>query len=124
MVLYLIGGDQDKTYDICATSFAEAMRVSPSWEEDEEFLITLIGIAIEKSRVTKAIPTYDELDLLELPDAEKEPLRIVLKALQRLDFELKVRLLLRFQVNLSCRDIGRAMRMPDSQVRVRVISIG
>ncbi|MBU2102290.1 MAG: hypothetical protein KKF80_02755, partial [Candidatus Omnitrophica bacterium] len=89
LILYLIGGDQDKTYDICASSFADAMRVSPPLEHEEAFLTTLIGIAIEKSRAAKTIPISDELDLLELPDAEKGPLRMVLKALRALDFDAK-----------------------------------
>jgi DNA-directed RNA polymerase specialized sigma24 family protein len=119
LVLYLIGGDQDKTYDICASSFAEAMRASPPLEHEEAFLTTLIGIAIEKSRATRTIPTPNELDLLELPDAEKGPLRIVLKGLQTLDFELKVPLLLRFQLNLSYSDIGTVIRTSGSNARIK-----
>ena len=120
LVLYLIGGDQDKTYDICAASFAEAMRASPPLEHEEAFLTTLISNAIEKSRATKIIPTSNELDLLELPDAEKGPLRIVLKALRTLDFDVKVLVLLRGQLNLSYKQIATIMRSSESNTRSKV----
>lgn len=120
LILYLIGGDQDKTYDICASSFAEAMRTSPPLEHEEAFLTTLIGNAIEKSRATKTIPTSNELDLLELPDAEKGPLRIVLKALQALDFDAKTLVLLRDQLNLSYGQIATIMRSSESNTRSKV----
>ncbi|MFH1799396.1 MAG: sigma factor-like helix-turn-helix DNA-binding protein [Candidatus Omnitrophota bacterium] len=121
LALYLIGRDQDKAYDVCAGSFAEAMRVSPPWENEEAFLTTLVGIAVEESRVTKTIPVSNELDLLELPDAEKGPLRIVLKALRTLDFDAKALVLLRDQLNLSYKQIATIMRSSESAAKSNVI---
>ncbi|MFH1875424.1 MAG: sigma factor-like helix-turn-helix DNA-binding protein [Candidatus Omnitrophota bacterium] len=120
LVFYLIGGDQDKTYDICASSFAEAARVRSSLEHEEAFLITLIGIAIERSRAAKTIPVSNELGLLELPDAEKGPLRMVLKALRALDFDAKALVLLRDQLNLSYSEIAAIMRSSESTTRPKV----
>ena len=121
LVLYLIGGDQDKTYDICAKSFAEAMYGSSYLETEEAVLTKIIGMAIEKSRVTKAIPTFSEVELLDLPDAEKGPLRLVLKALHSLDFDAKALVLLRDQLNLSYRQIAAIVRNSESHTRSKVI---
>lgn len=118
-VLYLIGQDQDRAYDVCASSFAEAIRASSSLGQKEVFLPRLVGIAVEKCRHIRTIPTFDVIELLKISAAEKGPLRIVLKALQMLDFELKVPLLLRFQLNLSYDDIGTVMRASVSNARIK-----
>jgi DNA-directed RNA polymerase specialized sigma24 family protein len=88
-------------------------------EQEEALMIRLIGIAVEKCRNIKTIPTFDVIEFLAITSAEKEPLRIVLKALQRLDFKLKVPLLLRFQLNLSYSDIGTVIRTSDSNARIK-----
>lgn len=119
LVLYLIGQDQDRAYDVCALSFAEAIRESSSLGQEEVFLLGLIGVAVEKCRNIKTIPTFDIIELLAITSAEKEQLRIVLKALQMLGFELKVPLLLRFQLNMSYSDIGRVMQTSDSNARIK-----
>ena len=119
LVLYLVGQDQDRAYDICASSFTEAIRESSHLEQEEALMIRLIGVAVENCRNIKTIPTFDVIELLAITSAEKEPLRIVLKALQKLDFELKAPLLLRFQLNLSYADIGKVMRTSDSNARIK-----
>jgi len=118
-VLYLIGGDQDKAYDICAASFAEAMRAGFPLEHEEVFLNRLVSIAVEKIRNVKTIPNFDVIELLEISGAEKGQLLIVLKALQTLDFEQKAPLLLRYQINLSYRDIGAVMRISEGNARIK-----
>jgi len=118
-VLYLIGQDQDRAYDVCASSFTEAIQESSSLEQKEAFLLRIIGVTVEKCRNVKTIPTLNVIELLAITSAEKGPLRIVLKALQMLDFELKVPLLLRFQLNLSYGDIGTVMRTSDSNARIK-----
>jgi DNA-directed RNA polymerase specialized sigma24 family protein len=120
LVLYLVGQDQDRAYDVCASSFAEAIRESPVGQE-EALMLRLIGIAVEKCRNIKTIPTFDVIELLTIASPEKEPLRIVLKALQMLDFELKVPLLLRFQLNISYGDIGKVMQTSDSNARTKTV---
>jgi len=120
-VLYLVGQDRDAAYDVCASSFAEAIRRSHSLGQTGVFLPRLIGIAVEKCRHSKTIPTFDVFELLAIPSVEKEPLRIVLKALQALDLEFKVPLLLRFQLNLSYGDMGMVMRTSDSDARIKTV---
>ena len=114
LILYLVGGDQDKTYDICAASFAEAVHARASFGQDEVILTGVIGAAIEKTRATKAIPVSNEFELLDLPDAEKGPLHVVLKALQALDFNAKALVLLRDQLNLSYKQIAIAMHISET----------
>jgi DNA-directed RNA polymerase specialized sigma24 family protein len=121
LVMYLIGGDRDKTYDICAASFAEAMYGGSFSEPEEAVLTRMIGAAVEKSRVTKAIPTANEIESLDLSDAEKGPLHLVLKALHALDFDAKALVLLRDQLNLSYRQIAAIVRNSESQTRSQVI---
>jgi len=121
LVLHLIGGDQDKTYDICASSFAEAMQAGSLLEQEEVFLTRVIRIAIKKSRATKTMPTSNELDFLDLPSSEKGPLRIVLKGLQALDFDAKALVLLRGQLNLLYRQIATILRVSQSDARIKTV---
>ncbi len=119
LVLYLVGQDQDMAYDVCASSFTEAIRESSSLGQKEFFLPRLIGVAVEKCRNVKTIPTFDIIELLAITSAEKEQLRIVLKALQMLGFEQKVPLLLRYQFNLSYGNIATVMRVSESDARIK-----
>ncbi|MCX5701626.1 MAG: hypothetical protein NTW64_01440 [Candidatus Omnitrophica bacterium] len=119
LVLYLVGQDQDRAYDICASSFTEAIRESSSLGQKEVFLLRLIGVTVEKCRNIKTIPTFDVIELLEISGAEKGQLLIVLKALQTLDFELKVPLFLRYQFNLSYGDIATVMLVSESDARIK-----
>ena len=118
LILYLVGQDQETAYDVCVASFVEALRENPSPGREEVFMLRLIGISIEKCRNVKTIPTYDIIDVLDIGRAEKEPLQVVLKALQMIDFEMKVPLLLRYQLNLSYRDIGTVTCTSDANARI------
>ncbi|MBN1869196.1 MAG: sigma-70 family RNA polymerase sigma factor [Candidatus Omnitrophica bacterium] len=120
LVLYLIGGDQDKTYDICASSFAEAMRACSSPEREGIFLAKVIGIAVEKARAIKTIPVFKELEFLDLPASEQGPLRLLIKAFWKLAFDDKALVLLREQLNLSYRQIAAVMRKTESDTRSEV----
>lgn len=120
LVLYLVGQDRDTAYHVCASSFTEALQENSAPEQKDIFLSRLIGIAVEKCRHVKTIPTLDALELLEIADAEKGPLRIVLKAFQALDFDAKVLVLLRDQLNLSYRQIATIMRSSESRARSEV----
>jgi DNA-directed RNA polymerase specialized sigma24 family protein len=119
LVLYLVGQDRDTAYDVCASSFTEAIQESPHVEQEEALMIRLIGIAVEKCRNIKTIPTFDVIELLEISGAEKGQLLIVLKALQTLGFELKVPLLLRYQFNLSYGNIATVMLVSESDARIK-----
>ena len=117
LVLYLIGGDQDKTYDICASSFAEAIRAGSDLEQEDAFLLKTIGIALEQACLAKTLPSSDLLELLDLPDKEKRPLYLILKSLQSLDFEGRVLVLLRNQLNLSHEEIAMVMGISESDAK-------
>lgn len=110
LVLYLVGQDQDAAYDICASSFVETIQERSSMEQKEAFLLRLVSVAVGKCRNVKTIPTFDAIEFLTITSAEKEPLRIVLKAL-----------LLRFQLNLSYSEIGTVMQISDSNARTKTI---
>lgn len=117
LVLYLVGGDQDEAYNVCAESFAEAIRSAPPLEREEDFFSRLAGIAVAKSRLIKAIPVFSCFDILEVPEAEKGPLRIVLIALLGLDFESKAAVLLRDQLCFSYKEIAAIMQASESGIK-------
>jgi DNA-directed RNA polymerase specialized sigma24 family protein len=121
LALYLVGQDQDRAYDVCASSFAEAIGQSPRLEREEVLIVRLIGITVEKCRNIKTIPTFDIIELLDISGAEKGQLLIVLKALQTLSFEQKTSLLLRFQLNMLYSDIGTVMQISDSNARTKTV---
>lgn len=119
LVLYLIGGDRDKAYDIAASSFVETIRTTPSpWERDI-FLARLAGAAIERSRDVKIIPSFDESNFVDLPPGERESLRIVKIALQKVPFNTKSLLLLRNQLHLPYKEISAILRISEKSVRVQ-----
>lgn len=120
LALYLAGQNQDIAYDICASSFVEAIQDKSSLEQKEVLIVELIGIAVEKCRTVKTIPVLDVIQLLEISGAEKGQLLIVLKALQTLDFEQKVPLLLRYQCNLPYGDIATVLLVSKSDARIKI----
>jgi DNA-directed RNA polymerase specialized sigma24 family protein len=119
LALYLIGQDEDMAYDICASSFAEAIQESFSAKQGTDFMLRLIGVTVERCRGVRTVPTFDIGEFLEAGETEKAQLLMLLKVLQTLDFELKASLLLRFQLNLSYNDIGMVMRTSANEARTR-----
>ncbi|MBN2121242.1 MAG: RNA polymerase sigma factor [Candidatus Omnitrophica bacterium] len=116
-VLYLIGQDQDRAYDICVDSFVEVIRKGPSLEQKDAFLTRLFSLAVTKSRSTKAIPGLSMPGLLDISSAEKESLRIVAEALQSLDFDEKSVLLLHYQLNFSYEEMAAMMKVSEQSAR-------
>lgn len=121
LVLYLIGDDRDKAYDITASSFVEALSTAPSLEDKNAFLVRLIRIAIEKSRDAKIIPFSEETDFADFPPERKNSLLMVKKALQALTFNEKALLLLRDQLHLSYREISAIFRMSEGDARIQTV---
>ena len=117
LVLYLTGGEQDEAYNVCAESFVEAIRSAPPLEQEGDFFGRLTGIAVAQSRNVKMIPAFSCFDMLEVPDAEKGSLRIVLIALLGLDFDTKAAVLLRDQLCFSYKDIAAIMGTTESNAR-------
>jgi DNA-directed RNA polymerase specialized sigma24 family protein len=117
LVLYLTAGEQDVAYEVCAESFAQAIRTAPPLEQEENFLTRLTGIAVAKSRNVKTIPDFEGFDLLEVSETDKAPLRIVLSSLLKLDFDSKAAILLRSQLCFSYKDIASIMRTSESNAR-------
>ena len=117
LIVYLIGGDQDKAYDICVDSFARAIATGARDEPEGAFRARLAGIAVEKSRPVQAIPSFDVLDAIDISSQEKNLFRIVLEALQQLDFNAKALVLLRDQLNFSYKDIAVIMSVAQSEVK-------
>lgn len=120
LVLCLIGGDQDITYDVAASSFAEAIRRRLSPENEDIFLARVVSIAIKNSRSIKTIPTFAHIDMRNLPAEEKKSLRVIQTALQALPFDARALLLLRDQLHFSCKDISAIIDIPENNVRVRI----
>lgn len=121
LIFYLIGCDQDAAYYICARSFVEALsRISRPADEDG-FFNRLVRIAIKESRAAKTLPVPNELEFLDIPLAEKGPIRVVLKAFQKLDFDEKALILLRDQANRSYQDIGASAGLSESIAKQKTI---
>lgn len=121
LVLYLIGDDRDKAYDITASSFVEAFSRAPSLEDKGFFLSRLLRAAIEKSRDAKIIPFPEETDFPDFSPERKNSLLMVKKALQALNFDEKALLLLRDQLHLSYREISAIFRVSEGNVRTQTI---
>jgi len=121
LVLYLAGNDRDKAYEIAASSFMEAIRSRPFLKDKKSFLIRLVGVAVEKSRNIKIIPSSDDSDFAELPAEKRKLLRIIKTALQALSFNEKAILLLRDQLHLPYRDIAAILQISESNARTLII---
>ena len=119
LVLYLIGGDCDKAYDVTASIFEEAIRTKTFSEKGDIFLARLADIAIQMSREVKAVPSSDEPDLIGLSAEEKKTLGIIKSALQRLPFEMRALLLLRDQLHLSYKDIATVFRTSERKAKIQ-----
>lgn len=120
LVLYLIGGDRDKTYEVTSSSFAEAINTRSYLDREDTFLTSVANIAIKNSREIKAMPSLNGIELMHLSDEEKKLLRIVQTALQTLSFEAKTLLLLRDQLHLPYKDISAMMGISENNARVQM----
>jgi len=119
LVLYLIGGDRDKAYDITAVSFVKAIQASVFLEKKEIFFIKLVKIAVEECQKIKVIPFSDDSDFIDLSLEEQKSLRIVKDALQLLDFDMKVMLLLRDQLHLSYKEISNVLGISEHDAKIQ-----
>jgi DNA-directed RNA polymerase specialized sigma24 family protein len=120
LVMYLVWGNSDRAYDITVSSFVEAFRLTPSFEEEGVFLTNLASIAIEKCRNTKVIPSPEESDFIDLPPQKKPSLLITKKAFYELAYEDKALLLLRDQLHLAYKDIASVFNSSESEVKIKV----
>ena len=119
LTFYLIGGDRDKAYDIAALSFADVIRAKPLFEQKGISLARIAGAAVEKSRAVKTIPFFDDADFMDFAPEEKETLRILRTALQKLSLDSRALLLLRDQLNLVYKDIALIFKISEKKVRIQ-----
>jgi DNA-directed RNA polymerase specialized sigma24 family protein len=120
LILYLIGGDRDKAYEVAASSFAEAINRSSSLEKEDVFFNAVVSIAIENSRSIKSVPTLEQIDVMDFSAAEKKSLSIIQTALQTLSLDAKALLLLRDQLHLPRKDISTMMSISENNARVQI----
>jgi len=123
LVLYLIGGDKNKAYDIAVASFVEAIRLTPNFDLEETFLTKLANAAIIKSQGVKVIPTFDESDFKDLPTGKQKSLSLVGRALHLLPFETKSLLLLRDQLHLPYKCIADIFKISESDARAQMSQV-
>lgn len=119
LVLYLIGGDKNRTYTIASGVFAEVLRAASPLDADDDLLAGLVRGAIEKCRDIKTIPSFDDSDFKGLPAEKLGSLRMVRASLQSLPFELKVLLLLRDQIHLTYKHISSVLGISENDARIR-----
>ncbi|MFC1624659.1 RNA polymerase sigma factor [Candidatus Omnitrophota bacterium] len=121
LALYLAGNDKNKAYEITASSFVKALRTASPFEEGDSFLVRIAGVAIDKSRDIKVIPSADESNLVDIAPRRKRFFKIITLALQSLPFEAKALLLLRDQVHLAYKDISAALKISESASRIQTL---
>lgn len=121
LVLYLIGGDQDKAYDIATSSFAAVIRGTSINMEERTFLVQLVSMAIKKSKDVKTVPSFDDGSFADFPFAKRRALFLVRRALQLLSFQARVLLLLRDQLHFLYKDIADVLHISESEVRAATI---
>ena len=119
LVACLIGGGQDKAYEVAAASFTEALRAADSAGEAELF-IAVIGNAVRKSRDVQVVPDFGVIESMDISHQDKRLLAMLQRALQTLPFDTKMLILLRDQLHLSYRDIAELTQIPEQQTRLRL----
>ena len=119
LVLYLVGNDRDKVYDIAVSSFVEAFRTTVFPGECNTFLRRISSVAVEKSRDVKIIASSDEPDFTDLPKERRNSLFMLKKALQALPFDERAVLLLRDQLRISYEDISVVFRISERDARLQ-----
>jgi len=120
LILYLIGNNNDKAYEVTVSSFVEAFRRTPNLDNEEAFEVKLFQTAIEKSRETKIMPTVAEPKFIDIPPAKKKMLLMLRDGLQALPFDEKSLLLLRDQLHLSYRIISSVLGIPQGKVLTQI----
>jgi DNA-directed RNA polymerase specialized sigma24 family protein len=123
LVIHLVWGNSNGAYDITVSGFVEALCLTLPFEKDEVFLAKLAGIAIEKCRNTKAIPSSEESDFIDLPCHKKAALLITKEVFYNLPFDDKALLLLRDQLHFAYRDIANIFNSSESEVKIRITHI-
>ncbi|MFC1698873.1 RNA polymerase sigma factor [Candidatus Omnitrophota bacterium] len=121
LVLYMIGNDKNKTYELTASSFVKALRSASVYEEGEAFLIRVLGVAIDQSRDVKAMPSVDESSLEHISPARRPFFKIITLSLQALPFEIKAVLLLRDQAHLTYKGISTVLGISESEARIQTL---
>jgi DNA-directed RNA polymerase specialized sigma24 family protein len=119
LIVYLLGGDREKAYTICVESFAQETSAATPGEPEELFRARLARIAVNKSRFVKAVPSFAVLDTLDIPGPEKNLYRILLEALQYLDFDARALVLLRDQLNFTHKEIALIMAVAEPGIKLR-----
>lgn len=119
LVVYLIGGNKDKSYEITASCFAEVIQTTSLLKADDVFVVNLAAAAVKNCRDIQTIPSFDETDFLELPQVKRKTLQIANEALQALPFDIKALLLLRDQLHLSYKQIAAVFRIPEKDAKVQ-----
>ncbi len=122
LVFYLLGGNEDKTYEVTASSFVVAIQAIPSLDRGETFFTNLTRLAIEKCRDIKVMPSpHSGPDFSGLSPERKETLLIVREALQTLPFDARAQLLLRDQLNARYDEMTSILQLPSGTARSRTI---
>jgi DNA-directed RNA polymerase specialized sigma24 family protein len=119
LVVYLIGGDPTKAYEIASTCFAETLRAVSSLERKGETLVKVARAAVAQCRQVQMIPYADDADLAAHPPERRSALRMVKKALFALDFDARAILILRDQLHISHRDIAAVLDIPEAHAKIR-----
>jgi DNA-directed RNA polymerase specialized sigma24 family protein len=121
LIMYLIGGDKNKTYTIASGAFSGTLRVASPLDTDSALLTKLARSAVERCRDVKTIPSFDDSDFKGLPAEKMGSLRMVRTSLQLLPFESRALLLLRDQIHLSYKQISSVLGGSENEARIQTI---
>ena len=115
LVLYLIGGDRDKAYEIATTSFAQVLGQASLDKGEGTVFIDVIKYAIENCRNAEALPIISSYDFIDLSCEDRKTLLTTARALQKVPFEVRVFILLRDQLHMSYDDISIILRTTEAR---------
>lgn len=119
-IFYCVGCNLDQAYEVCVSSFADAIRRGPPASEENFLLREVLRLAIGKGRETRTILSSPD-DTFAGSAVRKEVNKTVRRSLLTLPFEDKVVLLLRDQLNLPYEEIASILERSEGTVRSNLI---
>ncbi len=132
-ISYRITGDATAAEDLCQEAFVRYLQRAqplPTPDQAKYWLIRVVrnlsyNYEKRKGRERRALDRLAHEPKRVVPSLENEALRsessrLVREALNRVPFKLRTALVLREYAGMSYREIGRSLRISESNVKVRV----
>jgi RNA polymerase sigma factor (sigma-70 family) len=132
-IAYRVTGESTAAEDLCQEAFVryiQRLHPLPSREQAKYWLIRVVrnlsyNLEKRRGRERRAVDRLIHESKQTAPSGERELLRgessrLVQEALKHVPFQLRTALILREYADMSYREIARALRITESNVKVRV----